>query len=96
MSSQDGLVKAWREEEYAATKGLLARFGIEVDEARLEVVMDKDEARLRYVLAHGLDIGGIVQSLVRVSLRRHPEVGWVFVCRAAHHKGRMFRVSDHI
>jgi hypothetical protein len=67
-------------------------FRLRVPEAKMKQVLDEDEARVREILANGLDVGTIVRYIVPVTLEKHPEHGWVFVCA----DGKMFRVSDYI
>ena len=67
-------------------------FRLQVPEAKMKRVLDEDEARVREILANGLDVGTIIRHIVPVTLEKHPEHGWVFVCA----NGEMFRVSNYI
>jgi len=91
-------IRVWREEREAEERKLLERFGLRdvVDEAKITRVLDEEEAQVRRILSCGLDIGGIAECLIAVSLQNHPKHGWVFVRCTRPRKGEMFRVSDHV
>lgn len=86
------LLERWREDWKRDRMAIAEKFQLRVSEAKMKQVLDGDEARVREILAGGLDIGTIIRHIVPVTLKKHPEHGWVFVCT----DGRMFRVSNYI
>ena len=86
------MIEQWREDWRISRMAILEEFRLQVPEAKMKQVLDRDEARVREILADGLDVGTIVRCIVPVTLEKHPEHGWVFVCT----DGKMFRVSNYI
>ena len=86
------MIEQWREDWRISRMAILEEFRLQVPEAKMKQVLDRDEARVREILAGGLDIGTIIRHIVPVTLEKHPEHGWVFVRT----DGEMFRVSNYI
>ncbi len=85
-------IKQWREDQEEARAALVAKFQLPVSEARMKQVLDEDVTSLQEILTSGLDVGTIVECIIPVTMEKHPEYGWVFVCAT----GEMFRVPDYI
>ena len=86
------LLERWREDRKRDRMAIAEKYQLRVSEAKMKQVLDEDEARIREILANGLDIGTLARCVVPVTLERHPEHGWVF----ARDDGGMFKVSDHV
>jgi hypothetical protein len=74
------MIEQWREDWRISRMAIAEEFRLQVPEAKMKQVLD------------GLDVGTIIRYIVPVTLEKHPEHGWVFVCT----DGEMFRVSNYI
>jgi len=61
------ILQVWRAERAVEITEVLGDLELEVDEARLEGLLQKEEDSIRYILKHGLDIGGIIEFIVTVT-----------------------------
>ena len=62
------ILQVWRAKRAVEIAEVLGDLGLEVDEARLETLLQKEEDSIRYILKHGLDIGGIIEFIITVTL----------------------------
>lgn len=62
------ILQVWRAERAVEITEVLGDLELEVDEARLEGLLQKEEDSIRYILKHGLDIGGIIKFIITVTL----------------------------
>jgi len=62
------ILQVWRAERAVEITEVLGDLELEVDEARLETLLQKEEDSIRYILKHGLDIGGIIEFIITVTL----------------------------
>ena len=61
------ILQVWRAERAVEITEVLGDLELEVDEARLEDLLQKEEDRIRHVVQHGLDIGGIIEFIIAVT-----------------------------
>ena len=62
------ILQVWRAKRAVEIAEVLGDLGLEVDEARLETLLQKEEDSIRYILKHGLDIDGIIEFIITVTL----------------------------
>lgn len=81
----------WREDRRAFLLEVAEKYHAIMTETT-ERVLAEDEKSLRDILTDGLDVGTVGESIVRVTLVKHPEYGWAFECE----DGTMFRIAHYI
>lgn len=88
----ENLIADWREDYRHRLHQILIDFGLEPSSEKDEALISRQEAKLRDILEHGLDIGTIVKHVIPVTLEWREAHGWVFVAT----NGRMFRLADYL
>jgi hypothetical protein len=83
----------WAKEERERVLGIIGPYG--GSESRAEEYVMRERERVERTLTEGLDVGGLVRSVVPVTLERWPQ-GWVFVAQGGATTGQGYLVSQYI
>lgn len=65
------LLELWRKQRKSLIKEVLERHGHRITDAKLNEQVEKEVNKIRYILNEGLDVGGIIKSVVEVELYKY-------------------------
>lgn len=65
------LLELWKKQRKSLIKEVLERYGHGITDAKLNEQIEKEVNKIRYILNEGLDVGGIIKSVVEVELYKY-------------------------